>query len=202
LRHINQTRRWRYQNLVLTIPPGVFHPGIYFSTPIFLDWLGNLDFANQSVLDVGTGSGALGLFLAQRGARVTAVDINPKSVQTTRTNASALQLTVDVHESDLFKALPEQQFDIVVVNPPYYEKSPESLAEHAFYAGVQLEYFSRFFNEIPSFTHQNTKIWMILSEDCNWNGICSKAVNFTPKIVFERFHWGERLFVAEFVPSV
>jgi len=71
------------------------------------------------VLDVGTGSGAIALAIADehRGARVTAVDISPDAVALARENAERLQLDVDVREGDFDAAA--EGWDLVVSNPPY-----------------------------------------------------------------------------------
>jgi release factor glutamine methyltransferase len=77
-----------------------------------------------SILDLGTGSGALALALATKypGATVTAVERSPDALALARENAAALELSARVEfiESDWFAAVPaEQRFDLIVSNPPY-----------------------------------------------------------------------------------
>ncbi len=203
LRYVRQERRYSIAGLRLSIPPGVFHPGIYFSTPIFLRFLQQIDFQEKSVLDVGTGSGLLALFAAKKGAQVTALDLNPQAATTARRNAAANDLALEVLESDLFAALPAgRRFDLVLVNPPYYPRSPRGLAELAFFAGENLDYFERFFRQIERVVHPQTITWLILSEDCEWDNIQSIAARHghTLSVVFEQKKWGERFFVAQ-VPA-
>jgi release factor glutamine methyltransferase len=71
------------------------------------------------VLDVGTGTGAIALAIADEhpGARVTAVDSSPDAVALARENAERLQLDVDVRVG-VFDAAAEG-WDLVVSNPPY-----------------------------------------------------------------------------------
>jgi release factor glutamine methyltransferase len=71
------------------------------------------------VLDVGTGSGAIALAVADEhpGARVTAVDSSPDAVALARENAERLQLDVDVRAGDFYVAA--DGWDLVVSNPPY-----------------------------------------------------------------------------------
>jgi release factor glutamine methyltransferase len=199
LRYVQLTRIWNYRGLKISVPPGVFHPGIYFSTPIFLDFLSRQSLTGQRVLDVGTGSGAIALWAARLGAAVTAVDLNSLAVDTARQNAALNGLSLSVYHSDLLTALPEQQFDYLLVNPPYYPRSANNTTELAFFAGEQLEYFVRFFTETAPFCHENTIIWMILSEDCDWNTIAAAAQkeHYSAAQVWHKRHWGERLFVAE-----
>jgi release factor glutamine methyltransferase len=200
LRYVQKTRQWRSHGIQLEVPAGVFHPGIYFSTPIFMDFLQHIDFQRKKVLDIGTGSGALAIFAAKKGAITIGVDINPLAVATARKNAASNHLSFPVIESDLFNGVPEGQFDYLLVNPPYYPKEAKNDTEKAFFAGEGLSYFTRFFVESRPFIAPNTTIWMILSEDCNWDFIVEQArlAGFEDAVVYEKRHWGERLFVGQF----
>ncbi|MFH9980063.1 HemK2/MTQ2 family protein methyltransferase [Streptomyces sp. NPDC017179] len=71
------------------------------------------------VLDVGTGSGALALVAARRGARVTAVDVSWRAVWTARLNARLSRLPVRIHHGNLFGPVRGRSFDVVLANPPY-----------------------------------------------------------------------------------
>ena len=72
------------------------------------------------VVDVGTGTGAIALSIAQErpDALVTAGDISPGALALARENADANGLDVAFVESDLLAAI-EGRFDLVVSNPPY-----------------------------------------------------------------------------------
>ena len=73
------------------------------------------------VLDVGTGSGAIALAIADEavGARVTAIDASQDALEVARENASRTGLSVELVHHDLFHGLPEGPWDLVVSNPPY-----------------------------------------------------------------------------------
>ena len=73
------------------------------------------------VLDVGAGSGAVALALADEhpGARVTAIDISEDALSLARENAERTGLAVDLLCHDLFAGLPGDGWDLVVSNPPY-----------------------------------------------------------------------------------
>lgn len=203
--YVRQNRPFRYAGLRLDIPPGVFHPGIYFSTPIFLDFLQRVDFHDKTLLDVGTGSGILALFAAQKGARVTAIDIHPQAVDTTRHNAQTNGLAdkLTVLHSDLFDALVPQAFDFILINPPYYPREAQNSAEQAFFAGKNWTYFERLFAQLHSFQHPQTRCWMVLSEDCNELKIREIALKngLFMKTVFAQKKWGEHFFIAQVRPD-
>jgi len=88
----------------------------------------------SSILDLGTGGGAIALSLARAfpSARVTAVDKSPEALQLAAENAQASGLAgrVTFVESDWFERLPTgESYDLVVSNPPYL--SPEETAAAA-----------------------------------------------------------------------
>jgi len=73
------------------------------------------------VLDLGTGSGAIALAIADEhpGARVTAVDSSPDALALARENSETLDLDIDLHEAGLEAV--EEGWDLVVSNPPYVD---------------------------------------------------------------------------------
>ncbi len=75
------------------------------------------------IIDVGTGSGAVALALANElpHAEVHAVDISPDALEVARANAARLQLDgrVNFHITDLLMGFPDEFADIIASNPPY-----------------------------------------------------------------------------------
>jgi release factor glutamine methyltransferase len=199
LRYVREERFYEYAGVKLWVPPEVFHPGIYFSTPIFIDFLEKENFQGKKTLDIGTGSGLIAIFTAKKGAISTAIDINPKAIETTRQNAVKNNVSLSLFESDLFSNVPIQKFDYLLINPPYYPQKPINIAENAFFAGENLEYFEDLFSSIKPYLANQAKVWMILSEDCDLKKISeiAKKSNF----IIEKIHWskkwGEEIFVAE-----
>ena len=73
------------------------------------------------VLDVGTGSGAIALAIAdeRRGARGTGIDVSTGALEVAGSNALRTGLAVELHAWDFFTGLPSGPWDLVVSNPPY-----------------------------------------------------------------------------------
>jgi release factor glutamine methyltransferase len=73
------------------------------------------------VLDVGTGSGAIALAIADEhpGARVTGMDSSTDALDVARENSAGTGLAVELLEGDLRGGLPPGPWDLVVSNPPY-----------------------------------------------------------------------------------
>ncbi len=72
------------------------------------------------VLDVGTGSGAIALALADEhpGARIVALDSSPDALALARENAEKCGLEIELRLGDVRDSI-EGEFDLVVSNPPY-----------------------------------------------------------------------------------
>jgi release factor glutamine methyltransferase len=83
------------------------------------------DLSAPAVLDVGVGSGAIALAIADEhpGARVTAIDHSRDALAVARANARALGLSdrVGLLERDVADGLGEADWDLVVANPPYVD---------------------------------------------------------------------------------
>lgn len=74
-----------------------------------------------SVLDLGTGSGAIAVSIALEcpGARVVAADISVEAIRIAAENARCLNATVEFVASNWYGRLEGRKFDLIVSNPPY-----------------------------------------------------------------------------------
>ena len=87
-----------------------------------------------SILDLGCGSGVIGISLARhlhtRSVRLTLADVSSDALDLARENASRLlpaETEVHLVESDLFSALEGGRFDLIAANLPYIPDSAETL---------------------------------------------------------------------------
>jgi len=89
---------------------------------LMVDAIATLPVEGRRVLDVGTGSGILGLFCALRRGQVTVTDIDELALQQTMKAAGVLGLSVETTLSDMFSEV-QGLFDLVLFNPPYLPSS-------------------------------------------------------------------------------
>lgn len=75
----------------------------------------------RTALDVGTGTGAIALFLKSRAPQVEvhALEIDPETLAVAEGNARNLALPVRFHLGSILDGEPLGAFDLVVSNPPY-----------------------------------------------------------------------------------
>lgn len=85
---------------------------------------------NETILDVGCGTGAVALCLLARvnGVKATGIEIQPQMAQLARQNALLNKMDFEVVEADILnppKEWKERQFHHVVTNPPYFTETPK-----------------------------------------------------------------------------
>ena len=117
--------------LVLEVRAGVLVPRP--ETELLVDWAASLldeRPAGVTVLDLGTGSGAIALALKHRcpRAQVTAVDASSSALSVARANAMRLGLDIELLASSWWESLAARRFDLIVANPPYVAGDDPHLA--------------------------------------------------------------------------
>lgn len=113
------------------------------------------------VLDLGTGSGVIGITLAlERSSwQVELSDISAASLAVAQQNQERLGTHLPQIQSDLFDHLSGRRFDLIVTNPPYVattarsemdEAVKEFEPEQALYAGTDgLDFYRQLFEQLP-----------------------------------------------------
>ncbi len=129
-----------------------------------IEILQNLD--KPRFCEVGTGSGCISVSILHNVSNAIAVgmDISAKALETTRLNAEKHQVAERLHLkiSDLFSALYESTFALIVSNPPY----------------ISLEDFAVLQNEVRDFEPQ-----FALTDGANGFSIIENIVKESPKFL-------------------
>jgi release factor glutamine methyltransferase len=125
------TGRREFWSLDLGVSPAVLIPRP--DTELLVEWALERLGGTQAprVADLGTGSGAIALAIAQErpDAQVLAVDISPDALAQARHNAQALGLErVEFRHGDWLAPLAGERFDLIASNPPYIAENDPHLA--------------------------------------------------------------------------
>ena len=176
-----------FQGIHLVVLPGVIPPkadtGLLF---------GSLPLApGTSLLDMGSGTGALAVAAALAGARpVLALDINPQARDNTALNARRLKVEAAVESrlSDGFSAvLPEERFDVIAANLPGRNQPAVDLVAAAQWdSGFRTH--EAFFAEAPGHLKLGGQVIMVKA---NYPEIhqalgLAEAAGFTPRVLAEQ----------------
>jgi len=195
--YTSKEREFSFKDIKVKVTPGVFHPGLFISSKILLNFVDHLKLEEKSFLELGAGSGIISILAAKKGAKVFASDISSIAIESIILNAKENNVNINVIYSDLFQNIPNIQFDYIIINPPYYKKDPATDAEYAWYCGSNHEYFIRLFDSLSNYTMQDSKVFMILSEVCDINAIkkIGEKKNFIWKMIEKKTVWGERNYI-------
>ncbi|EHI69430.1 peptide chain release factor N(5)-glutamine methyltransferase [Streptococcus ictaluri] len=110
-----------FRDLVLQVDQGVLIPRPETEELVDLILAENQQ-SNLTMLDIGTGSGAIAIALKKERPdwTIKAVDISLEALSVAKSNAKAHQVEIDWSHSDVFSAV-SGSFDIIVSNPPYID---------------------------------------------------------------------------------
>ncbi len=120
---------------------------------------------DSKVLDLGCGTGLIGLIAAKQKAKVLCTDINLEAVELAERNAEKNHLEIKAKKSDLFSEIKEK-FDFIFFNPPYLPKegTKKDLLEKALDGGEKgREIIDRFIPEIRNHLKENGKCFFLQS---------------------------------------
>jgi release factor glutamine methyltransferase len=196
-KYLSKERSYSYKTITVTVFPGVFHPGFYFSTKLLLKYLENIELNKKYVLELGAGTGLISIFAANKGGFVTASDISLTAVYNIEKNVKMTNANVEVVHSDLFDDIPSRRYDYIIINPPYYKKTPSSEKEFAWFGGDDFQYFRKLFGQLRNNLYENTNVIMVLSDEADLVMINSIAeeFNFRMKEIMHKKTWGENHFI-------
>ena len=124
----------------------------------------------ETVLDMGTGCGILGIIAAEKAKTVVAVDVNPYAVRCARENANLNNVQNKIYclQGDLFRPLSERfKFDVVLFNTPYLpvnNTEAEAWIERAWAGGATgRQVINRFISETPNHLKKSGRVFLMQS---------------------------------------
>jgi release factor glutamine methyltransferase len=122
--------RKEFYGLELLVNPAVLIPRP--ETELLVELALQREFS--SVVDLGTGSGAIALAIKQQRpkARVVAVEASAAALEVARRNATRLGLEVEWVHGRWLEPLAGQRFDLIVSNPPYVAEADPHLPDLGF----------------------------------------------------------------------
>jgi len=191
--YLSKPRKYSYKDISVWVEPSVFPPFITISTKLLLEFVETLNIKGKTLLELGCGCGIISILAAKKGATVTATDINTTALETLEKNALNNGVSMEIINSDLFENIQDKMFDFILINPPYYPKKPNTIAEKAWFCGENFGYFENLFSQLPNFITFENYVFMILSQDCELEKI--KAIAFKNEIAFDVI--SERKILAE-----
>ena len=144
----------------LTVPPGVLDPVRFRSGAWAAQQIAARIRPGVRLLDLGCGTGVIGVLSQRAGADVVAADIDRRAVRAARNNGIA-----DTRRGDLFAPVSGERFDVVTFNPPYFRGRPHlKRYGRALYGGRRLEVIRRFAAALPGHLSPGGEGLVVLSD--------------------------------------
>jgi len=141
------------------IPKDNYHPSD--DSLLILSAISALALEGKRVLDVGTGSGLLGLYCAARDATVTVADIDAVAIRHTIKAAEKLGVAVNADVSDLFSNV-VGLFDLILFNPPYLPSL--DVSDKAIDGGLKgRDLIKRFLHDLPKHLDKQGTALLVVS---------------------------------------
>lgn len=163
----------RIDGVTLLSLPDVLNPVVFRSGELLARTVASSPLAEPSAhraLDMGTGTGVGAVFLARRGWRVAAVDLNPEAVRCARINAllNRLEDRIEVRQGDLFGPVEGERFGLILFNPPFFRGEPKGLFDLAWRSPDVME---RFAAGLPGALAEDGRALILLSTDGDAEGM-------------------------------
>lgn len=148
------------------------------------------EYAKGTVLDMGTGSGILGISAALKGCKVTFCDININAIECAKLNAQKNSVDGEFIISDLFSNI-KNKFDTILFNPPYLDS--EKIIDLALDGGKNGRKHIDIF--LSTYKKYINKDGIVLLLESSINNYQQDIKNFNAKVVLSKKLFFEELVI-------
>ncbi|MFN3910203.1 MAG: HemK2/MTQ2 family protein methyltransferase [Candidatus Anstonellaceae archaeon] len=160
-----------FEDQIILIKP---NKEVYYPMEDTFLLLKNLKNIKGKILEIGTGSGAISIYLAKKFPKlklIFATDKNKIALKNCSHNArlNNVENQIKFFYSDLFERVPKQKFDFIIFNPPYLPTKKEEKIKNslnlAFDGGEDgLRTIERFLKDAKKFLKKNGFIYLVVSD--------------------------------------
>jgi len=125
----------------LTVFPNVFSPKYFNNTKWYAEKLPKI-IGKGSLLEIGTGTGAIAFYCNQNGASVIATDINKDAYDCAKFNFENMNCKIQIYLGDVYEPIPKNtKVDFIFWNHPY-NNSSYVINDNLILAGFDYKYNS------------------------------------------------------------
>ncbi len=154
------------------------------------------DVRGKSLLDAGCGEGYLARYYTKKGADVTAIDLSPSLIETSKMITDSESLEVDYRVGDVchIESVPNETFDIVLSNLVLLNIPDLEVALKEYNRVLKTEGYLVFSIVHPAFNFYGPGTWKMGEKDPDTNrrkGLFFKVDNYFDEEEFERY-WRTR----------
>jgi release factor glutamine methyltransferase len=130
-----------WKSRTLTVLPDVYAPHIFTDSFWFAEQLPKI-VGQNSLLEIGAGTGIISIACALNGARVVATDINPNAVENTSVNARRYGVDITARVGDVYSSVKsEEKFDYIFWAHPF-NNWPKPVYDPLLLTGMDYQYQS------------------------------------------------------------
>ncbi len=152
---------------------------------------------DESVLELGCGSGIVSIHCARDGAKVTCGDINPKAVELTKLNASNNGVVLDVRETDIYSDI-DGMYDTIIFNLPYLPVQDKGELAKAWSGGEDgMGPLPELLEYAPAYLNSDGRVIIVVSSLMNERKLSNLLSNYEVKELSELPLFFEKLKVLE-----
>jgi len=146
--------------------------------------------ANETVIDVGTGSGFLAILAAKLGGQVYGTDNDKDAIKLAKKNADKNNVSIDFRQGNYFANL-HKKFDVIVANLPQeivhkrYQKAIGKQLTQSFDGGPDgNKQVLKFLDTAKNYMHDKSRIYIIVYTVTNYDQTLKKIIkNYNTRLI-------------------